>query len=149
MLDIKYVRENQEAVAEAMKNRNASWDAERFSSLDENRRAAAEAEALRKGDFPAFLALVNASGASSWQYLQNVTSGDPRQQALAVTLAVCRRALGGQGAVRVHGGGFGGTAQAFVPLDMLDGFRDRVEASLGRGCCHVVRIRPAGGIRLG
>ena len=45
--------------------------------------------------------------------------------------------------------GFGGTAQAFVPLDMLDGFRDRVEASLGRGCCHVVRIRPAGGIRLG
>ena len=49
----------------------------------------------------------------------------------------------------MHGGGFGGTAQAFVPLDMLDGFRDRVEASLGRGCCHVVRIRPAGGIRLG
>ena len=88
--------------------------------FDENRRAAAEAEALRKGDFPAFLALVNASGASSWQYLQNVTSGDPRQQALAVTLAVCRCALGGQGAVRVHGGGFAGTALAFVPDDGAD-----------------------------
>ena len=101
--------------------------------FDENRRAAAEAEALRKGDFPAFLALVNASGASSWQYLQNVTSGDPRQQALAVTLAVCRRALGGQGAVRVHGGGFAGTALAFVPDDRREMFRRTVEQTLGGG----------------
>ena len=109
--------------------------------FDENRRAAAEAEALRKGDFPAFLALVNASGASSWQYLQNVTSGDPRQQALAVTLAVCRRALGGQGAVRVHGGGFAGTALAFVPDDRREMFRRTVEQTLGVDKCRLLSVR--------
>ena len=109
--------------------------------FDENRRAAAEAEALRKGDFPAFLALVNASGASSWQYLQNVTSGDPRQQALAVTLAVCRRALGGQGAVRVHGGGFAGTALAFVPDDRREMFLRTVEQTLGTDKCRLLSVR--------
>lgn len=109
--------------------------------FDENRRAAAEAEALRKRDFPAFLALVNASGASSWQYLQNVTSGDPRQQALAVTLAVCRRALGGQGAVRVHGGGFAGTALAFVPDDRREMFRRTVEQTLGADKCRLLSVR--------
>ena len=109
--------------------------------FDENRRAAAEAEALRKRDFPAFLALVNASGASSWQYLQNVTAGDPRQQALAVTLAVCRRALGGQGAVRVHGGGFAGTALAFVPDDRREMFRRTVEQTLGTDKCRLLSVR--------
>ena len=109
--------------------------------FDENRRAAAEAEALRKRDFPAFLALVNASGASSWQYLQNVTSGDPRQQALAVTLAVCRRVLGGQGAVRVHGGGFAGTALAFVPDDRREMFRRTVEQTLGTDKCRLLSVR--------
>ena len=109
--------------------------------FDENRRAAAEAEALRKGDFPAFLALVNVSGASSWQYLQNVTSGDPRQQALAVTLAVCRHALGGQGAVRVHGGGFAGTALAFVPDDRREMFRRTVEQTLGVDKCRLLSVR--------
>ena len=109
--------------------------------FDENRRAAAEAEALRKGDFPAFLALVNASGASSWQYLQNVTSGDPRQQALAVTLAVCRCAQGGQGAVRVHGGGFAGTALAFVPDDRREMFRRTVEQTLGTDKCRLLSVR--------
>ena len=109
--------------------------------FDENRRAAAEAEALRKGDFPAFLALVNASGASSWQYLQNVTAGDPRQQALAVTLAMCRRALGGQGAVRVHGGGFAGTALAFVPDDRREMFLRTVEQTLGTDKCRLLSVR--------
>ena len=109
--------------------------------FDENRRAAAEAEALRKRDLPAFLALVNASGASSWQYLQNVTAGDPRQQALAVTLAVCRRALGGQGAVRVHGGGFAGTALAFVPDDRREMFRRTVEQTLGVDKCRLLSVR--------
>ena len=109
--------------------------------FDENRRAAAEAEALRKGDFPAFLALVNASGASSWQYLQNVTAGDPRQQALAVTLAMCRHALGGQGAVRVHGGGFAGTALAFVPDDRREMFLRTVEQTLGTDKCRLLSVR--------
>ena len=116
----------------------------------ENRRVREEVQALRSGDFQRFLTLVRESGRSSAMYLQNIIpTGSTAAQELMVTIALCERMLEGRGAVRVHGGGFGGTAQAFVPLDMLDGFRDRVEASLGRGCCHVVRIRPAGGIRLG
>ena len=109
--------------------------------FDENRRAAAEAEALRRGDFGAFLALVNASGASSWQYLQNVAAADPRHQALALTLALCRRALGGRGAVRVHGGGFAGTALAFVPEELCLRFRQELEAALGVGSCCFLSVR--------
>ncbi len=121
-----------------------------FHVYGENRRVREEVQALRSGDFQRFLALVRESGRSSAMYLQNIIPiGSTAAQELMVTIALCERMLEGRGAVRVHGGGFGGTAQAFVPLDMLDGFRDRVEASLGRGCCHVVRIRPAGGIRLG
>lgn len=121
-----------------------------FHVYGENRRVREEVQALRSGDFQRFLTLVQESGRSSAMYLQNIIpTGSTAAQKLMVTIALCERMLEGRGAVRVHGGGFGGTAQAFVPLDMLDGFRDRVEASLGRGCCHVVRIRPAGGIRLG
>ena len=121
-----------------------------FHVYGENRRVREEVQALRSGDFQRFLTLVRESGRSSAMYLQNIIpTGSTAAQELMVTIALCERILDGRGAVRVHGGGFGGTAQAFAPLDMLDGFRDRVEASLGRGCCHVVRIRPAGGIRLG
>ena len=70
-------------------------------------------------------------------------------QELMVTLALCEAILSGRGAVRVHGGGFGGTAQAFVPLDLLEEFKTRTEAVLGQGSCHVVTIRPVGGVRLG
>ena len=61
---------------------------------------------------------------------------------------LCQALLGDRGAARVHGGGFGGTAQAYVPLDMLADFKARTEAVLGKGSCHVVRIRPVGGVRL-
>ena len=121
-----------------------------FHVYGENRRVREEVQALRSGDFQRFFTLVRESGRSSAMYLQNIIpTGSTAAQELMVTIALCERILDGRGAVRVHGGGFGGTAQAFAPLDMLDGFRDRVEASLGRGYCHVVRIRPAGGIRLG
>ena len=107
-------------------------------------------EALRQGDFDKFLALVRESGRSSAMYLQNVIpTGSTAAQELMVTIALCERILEGRGAVRVHGGGFGGTAQAFVPLGMLDTFKKATEAALGKDCCHVVMIRPAGGVRLG
>ena len=109
--------------------------------FDENRRAKAEAEALRRGDLGAFLALVNESGASSWQYLQNVAAADPRHQALALTLALCRRALAGQGAVRVHGGGFAGTALAFVPETLCPQFQRQVEQALGVDRCRFLSVR--------
>lgn len=121
-----------------------------FHVYAENRRALAEKEALRQGDFDKFIALVRESGRSSAMYLQNVIpTGSTAAQELMVTIALCERILEGRGAVRVHGGGFGGTAQAFVPLDMLDTFKKATEAALGQDCCHVVMIRPAGGVRLG
>ena len=120
-----------------------------FHIYAENRRADAEGQALRDGDFDRFLALVRDSGRSSAMYLQNVIpTGQSTAQELMVTIALCESILAGRGAVRVHGGGFGGTAQAFVPLDMLDTFKEKTEAALGQGSCHVVMIRPVGGVRL-
>ena len=78
-----------------------------------------------------------------------VPTGSVEHQELMVTLALCEAILAGRGAVRVHGGGFGGTAQAYVPLDLLETFKTQTEAVLGQGSCHVVTIRPVGGARLG
>ncbi len=112
---------------------------------EENRRVERIVDALRGGDFEAFLALVRESGRSSWEYLQNVVAaGSARQQAAAVCLALCEKLLGGSGAFRIHGGGFGGTVQAFVPNAQLDGFRSGIEAVFGSGSCRVMHIRPVG-----
>lgn len=120
-----------------------------FHFYAENRRAMEEAQALRKGDFNRFLSLVQESGRSSAMYLQNVVpTGQTAHQELMVTLALCERILQGRGAVRVHGGGFAGTAQAFVPLDILAEFQEKTEAVLGTGSCHVVTIRPIGSIQI-
>ena len=113
---------------------------------DDDRRAVQEAQALEAGDFDRFLALVNASGLSSALHLQNVWSvADPRQQAIPMALAVGRELLGGTGAIRVHGGGFAGTIQAFVPNEKLTAFKAGMEALLGPGKCHILHIRPQGG----
>ena len=120
-----------------------------FHFYGEDRRAREEAQALKNGDFEGFLQLVRESGRSSAMYLQNVIpTGQTVGQELMVTIALCECLLEGRGAVRVHGGGFGGTAQAFVPLDMLERFKEKTEAVLGQGSCHVVTIRPEGGVRL-
>lgn len=113
----------------------------------ENRRVAKAAQALRGGDFEAFLAQIRASGQSSWVYLQNVSpAGAVGEQAVAVALALCDTLLQGRGAYRVHGGGFAGTVQAFVPMDMLSDFKTGIEKVLGSGSCHVLTIRKEGGI---
>ena len=122
----------------------AALRARHFYSDD--RRAAAEAEALREGDFERFLALVNESGLSSVCDLQNIWSpAHPDRQSVSLALSIGRELLGGRGAIRVHGGGFAGTVQAFVPEDLLAGFRDGIEAVFGEGKCHILRIRPVGG----
>ena len=115
----------------------------------ENRRVEKQVAALKAGDFDSFLALVKESGRSSWMYLQNVVpAGYKTHQALGVALALAEKLLDGQGACRVHGGGFAGTIQAFVPLERLADFRAGIDAALGAGSCHVVTIRPEGGILL-
>ena len=113
---------------------------------DDDRTANLEAAALKNGDFGFFLILVNQSGLSSALHLQNTWSvHNPRQQAIPLALAFGRELLEGTGSIRVHGGGFAGTIQAFVPLEKLDAFRSGMEALLGPGMCHVLRVRPQGG----
>ena len=117
-----------------------------FHIYADNERVAKQVAALRRGDFETFLALLNESGDSSWEYLQNVIpAGYKEHQEVAVTIAAAKHLLNGRGGVRVHGGGFAGTAQAFVPLDLLDAFKAGMEAILGAGRCHVLSIRPEGG----
>ena len=113
----------------------------------ENARVPKQVAALESGDFDAFLELIKESGRSSWMYLQNVIpAGYKQHQDVAVALALCEHYLKGQGAFRVHGGGFAGTVQAFVPFDLLDSFRAGIDAVLGEGACHVLSIRPQGGV---
>jgi len=112
----------------------------------DNRRVSAQVEALFANDFGRFLELVNESGKSSGLYLQNLTEGtDPKRQEVLLTICRAESLLSGRGAVRVHGGGFAGTIQAFVPIDMIDAFKAGMEALLGDACCHIVHIRPEGG----
>ena len=115
----------------------------------ENERVAQQAQALKTQDVDTFLKLVKESGNSSWEYLQNITpAGAVKHQEVAVALALCDTYLRGQGAYRVHGGGFAGTVQAFVPVGMLENFKASIEAVLGENSCHVLNIRQQGGIRV-
>ena len=117
--------------------------------FNDNQRAQDEVAALKNGDFEAFLDLVNKSGRSSYMYLKNVFAASmPEQQAVSLALALCDELLGDSGAFRVHGGGFAGTVQAFVPNDMLEEFKTKIEAVLGENMCHVLAIRPVGGVEL-
>ncbi len=112
----------------------------------DNRKAEEEAQALEKGDFDRFLSLIRASGISSALHLQNTwAASNTRQQAIPLALAVAEEVLNGQGATRVHGGGFAGTLQAFVPHELLPRFKEAMEDLLGENMCHVLSIRPEGG----
>ena len=117
--------------------------------FNDSDRAVAETEAVENGDFAEFCKLNRESGRSSFMYLQNVyASSMPKSQAVSLTLALCDEILGDKGSFRVHGGGFAGTVQAFVPNDMVDEFKSKIEAVLGEGMCHILSIRPVGGYRL-
>ena len=112
--------------------------------FDENRRVESMRAALQSNDFAAFLSLVRASGLSSWRYLQNVAPTGSLRQPMAVTLAVCERLLNGKGACRVHGGGFAGTIQAYVPLTAAESFRAEMERILPTCSCAVRSVRHVG-----
>ena len=113
---------------------------------DDDRRAVQEASVLKKGNFEAFLNMVNASGLSSSLCLQNTWSiHDPKQQAIPLALTVGEELLDGMGAIRVHGGGFAGTIQAWVPEEYLTVFKNGIEELFGSGKCHILHIRPQGG----
>ena len=116
---------------------------------NENRRVPQQVTCLENNDFEGFLRLTKESGFSSWMYLQNVIpAGYVKQQAMAVALGLCEHYLQGKGAYRVHGGGFAGTVQAFVPFELLESFRAGIDGALGEGACHVLSIRPQGGVEM-
>ena len=115
----------------------------------DDRRAVEEADALERRDRDTFLQLVKESGRSSWELLQNITpAGAVEAQDMAIALEAAEIALNGKGACRVHGGGFAGTIQAFVPTESVSEFCEKMELMLKKGCCHVLNIRPTGGIVL-
>lgn len=120
-----------------------------FHFFDENERVEREAEALDNGDFDAFLREVTGSGNSSFKYLQNIFAPSSiREQGMVLGLYTAERVLNGRGACRVHGGGFAGTIQAFVPNSMLEEFTAAMEHLFGEGSCYDLYIRPLGGTRI-
>lgn len=115
----------------------------------DNKRVLDQAKALRDGDFQTFLKLVRESGRSSMDLLQNVyPSGQPEERSVSLALAMCARLLERDGAWRVHGGGFAGTVQAFVPVARLEEFQTGMETVFGPGTCHVLSVRHAGGVEV-
>lgn len=115
----------------------------------DNARVLKEVAALRAGDFESFKQYIRESGFSSFMYNQNVFSvKKPQEQPVALALAVSQQVLEGRGAWRVHGGGFAGTIQAFVPLDLLDAYKSAMESVFGAGTCYVLSIRPVGGVEI-
>ncbi len=114
--------------------------------FEENKRVEKLVNALKRNDFQAFLDSINESGNSSYKYLQNVYSNSHvEQQGLGIGLNIAEFALQRKGASRVHGGGFAGTIQAFVPFELLKEFKMEMEKVFGGNTCHVLKIRPVGG----
>ena len=121
-----------------------------FHFLSENERVAKQVKALKEGNVAEFFSNVTASGLSSFRYLQNVyTVKNVEEQGLSLALCLSERFLSDKGgAWRVHGGGFAGTVQAFVPRAVTAEYKEFMEKTFGEGKCHVLRVRPAGAVRL-
>ncbi len=116
---------------------------------NENMRVDNAVEALENNDFETFKKIIVESGFSSYMYNQNVyTPKNPLEQKLSLALAVTQEILDGKGAYRVHGGGFAGTIQAFVPNDILSEYKEKIESIFGEGKCYVLSIRPVGGVKV-
>ena len=118
--------------------------------FNENKRVACQKAALLKGDLDTFFAEVIASGRSSFCYLQNVyTSKNLSEQGLSLALCLAEGYLADKKAAwRVHGGGFAGTIQSFVPTEAVEGYRAIMDATFGEGKCIVLRIRPVGAVKV-
>ncbi len=120
-----------------------------FHFFNENRRVGQQKAALKSGDFKTFLSLVNESGESSYKYLQNLyPTSNPSEQGLCLALALTSQFLNGEGACRVHGGGFAGTVQGYIPSYRFDEYKAMIEAVFGEGSCVEIAVRPVGGYEL-
>jgi len=120
-----------------------------FHFFNEQERVIKQRKALLDGDFKAFLKLVNESGQSSFDYLQNLYSTTAvKEQGLSLAIALTKQFLGDDGACRVHGGGFAGTIQCYIPTVRLEEYKGMIEAVYGKGTCSVLSIRPVGGYEI-
>ena len=116
---------------------------------NDNDRVVKEVAALKARDFEAFKSLIIESGASSYMYNQNVfATKQPDIQPVSLALSISESVLKGKGAWRVHGGGFAGTIQAFVPNDLLEKYKTEIERIFGEGSCYVLSVRPVGGAEI-
>lgn len=116
----------------------------------DNERVVKEVEALEQRDFQTFLSLIIESGRSSFMYNQNICPvTNIKEQGVSLGLAVSESILKGNGAWRVHGGGFAGTIQAFVPKDLLDEYVTAMENIFGKDACYKLFIRPLGSVKVG
>ena len=121
--------------------------------IEENKRVHEEAEALKKRDIPSFLDAVQRSGDSSFRFLQNVySSSSPHSQSISIALAASEHILGSGkkavGACRVHGGGFAGTIQAFVPNALVSKYKTAMDNIFGTDACRILFIRNMGGTKV-
>lgn len=115
----------------------------------ENERVEKAAAALRNNDFSTFLKCITQSGLSSYMYNQNVFSTkDVKNQGVSLALNIAERVIGNDGAYRVHGGGFAGTMQAFVPTGKVEEYKASMEAVFGSGSCYILSIRPCGPVKV-
>ena len=116
---------------------------------NENKRVERLAASLSKGDFEEFKSTIIESGKSSYMYNQNCfTLSNPKEQPVALALCLAEELLKGKGAYRVHGGGFAGTIQTFVPVDFTDEFVKAMSSLLGEGSCYILKVRSHGGCEI-
>ena len=136
-----------EGIPEALKSVGERALLRAMHFYDDNARVVRQADALERDDLPAFFREVTESGDSSWKLLQNVYAR-PGEEQMALGIELSRRFLAGEGAQRVHGGGFAGTIQAYVPIGRLDAYRAEMERVFGKGSVTALRIRPVGPVML-
>ena len=116
---------------------------------NENKRVERLANSLANGDFEAFKKTIIESGKSSYMYNQNCyTLSNPNSQPVALALCLTEELLKGKGAYRVHGGGFAGTIQAFVPVEETDNYVSAMKKVFGENSCYILKVRSYGGCEI-
>lgn len=116
---------------------------------NENKRVERISDALSKGDTEEFKSIIIESGKSSYMNNQNCfTLTNPSEQPVALALCVAEELLKGKGAYRVHGGGFAGTIQCFVPVSETESFVENMRKILGEDSCYILKVRSHGGCEI-
>ena len=148
-ISLNYTNKFYQSLAELRKSCSDRAILRALHFFNEQERVEAQRSALKEKDFESFLKLVNQSGDSSYDLLQNLYStSNVKEQGLCLGIALTKQFLNGKGACRVHGGGFAGTIQCYIPNNRLSEYVEYIEAVFGKGSCNVLNIRPLGGCEI-